>query len=76
VRRDFKYGKNHIPIQNFYLQDVVKNRRRQAGAEDRGGTIVENNQDRFVNPVQHAVKSGGSPEDAGWVHSPASLSYL
>ena len=24
VRGNFKYGNNHIPIQNFYLQDVVK----------------------------------------------------
>jgi len=24
LRGPFKYGKNHIPIQNFYLQDVVK----------------------------------------------------
>jgi branched-chain amino acid transport system substrate-binding protein len=24
VRGSFKYGNNHIPIQNFYLQDVVK----------------------------------------------------
>ena len=25
VRGSFKYGPNHFPIQNFYLQDVVKN---------------------------------------------------
>ena len=25
VRGGFKFGNNHIPIQNFYLQDVVKN---------------------------------------------------
>jgi branched-chain amino acid transport system substrate-binding protein len=24
VRGDFKFGPNHVPIQNFYLQDVVK----------------------------------------------------
>src|SRR6187200_2726782 len=24
VRGNFKFGRNHIPIQNFYLQDVVK----------------------------------------------------
>jgi branched-chain amino acid transport system substrate-binding protein len=46
VRGNFKYGPNHVPIQNFYLQDVVKN--------DKGefvlktvATIVENDQDRF-----------------------------
>ena len=25
VRGAFKFGNNHIPIQNFYLQDAVKN---------------------------------------------------
>src|ERR1700760_1979919 len=46
LRGPFKYGNNHIPIQNFYLQDVVK------GAD--GGlslktvaTIVKDNQDNF-----------------------------
>jgi len=46
VRGGFKFGSNHMPIQNFYLQDVVKN--------DKGefvlktvATIVENDQDRF-----------------------------
>ena len=24
VRGNFKFGNNHVPIQNFYLQDVVK----------------------------------------------------
>jgi branched-chain amino acid transport system substrate-binding protein len=46
VRGNFKFGSNHVPIQNFYLQDVVK---------DKDGalvlktveTIVENDQDRF-----------------------------
>jgi branched-chain amino acid transport system substrate-binding protein len=46
VRGDFKYGNNHMPVQNFYLQDAVK---------DQDGNfvlktlarIVENDQDRF-----------------------------
>jgi branched-chain amino acid transport system substrate-binding protein len=45
VRGKFKYGNNHIPIQNFYLQDAVKQ------GDDyvlkTVATIVENNQDRF-----------------------------
>src|SRR6476619_3423943 len=48
VRGDFKYGKNHIPIQNFYLQDVVKNAEGKLVLKT-VATIVENNQDRFVN---------------------------
>ena len=24
MRGNFKFGNNHVPIQNFYLQDVVK----------------------------------------------------
>jgi branched-chain amino acid transport system substrate-binding protein len=45
VRGRFKYGNNHIPIQNFYLQDAVKD-----GDEYRlktVATIVEMDQDRF-----------------------------
>ena len=45
VRGNFKYGNNHIPIQNFYLQDVVKE------GDDyvlkTAATIVEDDQDRF-----------------------------
>jgi branched-chain amino acid transport system substrate-binding protein len=43
-RGKFKYGPNHIPIQNFYLQEAVKD-----GDELRMktvATIVENDQDR------------------------------
>jgi branched-chain amino acid transport system substrate-binding protein len=46
VRGNFKYGSNHIPIQNFYLQNVVK-------ASDgsfvlkTAATIVKDSQDRF-----------------------------
>lgn len=46
LRGSFKYGKNHIPIQNFYLQDVVK----AAGGElslKTVATIVTDDQDRF-----------------------------
>jgi branched-chain amino acid transport system substrate-binding protein len=46
VRGNFKFGNNHMPIQNFYLQDAVKN--------DDGtyalktvATIVKDAQDRF-----------------------------
>ena len=44
VRGNFKFGPNHIPIQNFYLQDAVKE-----GDEYRlktVATIVENDQDK------------------------------
>src|SRR5919109_88286 len=44
VRGDFKFGPNHIPIQNFYLQETVKD-----GDEYRlktVATIVENDQDK------------------------------
>ena len=35
VRGAFKFGNNHMPIQNFYLQDVVKDADGQLVAEDR-----------------------------------------
>ncbi len=45
VRGSFKFGNNHIPIQNFYLQDAVKE-----GNDYRlktVATIVKDDQDRF-----------------------------
>jgi branched-chain amino acid transport system substrate-binding protein len=46
VRGPYKYGNNHVPIQNFYLQEAVK--------DDKGelvlktvATIVKDSQDRF-----------------------------
>jgi branched-chain amino acid transport system substrate-binding protein len=46
VRGNFKFGPNHIPIQNFYLQEVVKD------GDDYHlktmATIVENDQDKHV----------------------------
>jgi len=44
VRGNFRFGPNHIPIQNFYLQEAVKD-----GDEYRlktAATIVENDQDK------------------------------
>jgi branched-chain amino acid transport system substrate-binding protein len=46
VRGAFKYGKNHIPIQNFYLQDVVKDAE-GALVLKTVATIVKDDQDRF-----------------------------
>jgi len=46
VRGNFKFGPNHIPIQNFYLQEVIKD-----GEDYRlktVATIVENDQDKHV----------------------------
>ena len=46
VRGAFKFGNNHIPIQNFYLQDVVKDAGGQLSLKT-VATIVKDNQDRF-----------------------------
>jgi branched-chain amino acid transport system substrate-binding protein len=46
VRGGFKYGNNHIPIQNFYLQDVVKAADGQLSLKT-VATIVKDDQDRF-----------------------------
>jgi branched-chain amino acid transport system substrate-binding protein len=48
VRGPFKYGNNHIPIQNFYLQDVVKDEKGELSLKT-VATIVENSQDRFAS---------------------------
>lgn len=46
LRGPFKFGNNHIPVQNFYLQDVVKDAEGQLSLKT-VATIVENDQDRF-----------------------------
>lgn len=46
LRGSFKYGANHIPIQNFYLQDVVKDADGQLSLKT-VATIVKDDQDRF-----------------------------
>src|ERR1700759_2039845 len=46
LRGSFKYGNNHIPIQNFYLQDVVKDADGALSLKT-VATIVKNNQDNF-----------------------------
>jgi branched-chain amino acid transport system substrate-binding protein len=46
VRGSFKFGNNHIPIQNFYLQDAMKNPDGTYSLHT-VATIVENDQDRF-----------------------------
>ncbi len=46
LRGAFKYGNNHIPIQNFYLQDVVKGADGSLSLKT-VATIVKDNQDNF-----------------------------
>jgi branched-chain amino acid transport system substrate-binding protein len=45
LRGPFRYGNNHIPIQNFYLQDVVKDDGQLSLKTV--ATIVKDDQDRF-----------------------------
>ena len=45
VRGNFKYGNNHFPIQNFYLQDVVK--KGNDYVLKTVATIVKDNQDMY-----------------------------
>jgi branched-chain amino acid transport system substrate-binding protein len=46
LRGTFKYGNNHIPIQNFYLQDVVKDADGSLSLKT-VATIVKDDRDRF-----------------------------
>ncbi len=46
LRGTYKYGNNHIPIQNFYLQDVVMDADGQLSLKT-VATIVKDDQDRF-----------------------------
>jgi branched-chain amino acid transport system substrate-binding protein len=46
VRGSFRYGNNHVPIQNFYLIDVVKDANGELSLKTIT-TVVENDQDRY-----------------------------
>ena len=46
VRGAFRYGNNHIPIQDFYLQDVVKDADGTLSLKT-VSTVVKDDQDRF-----------------------------
>ena len=63
VRGNFKFGTNHIPIQNFYLQEVVKE-----GDDYRlktVATIVENDQDKHARQVHDAEVIGRMTASTG-----------
>jgi len=46
VRGDFRFGNNHVPIQSFYLQDVVQDAKGDFVLKT-VATIVKENQDSF-----------------------------
>jgi branched-chain amino acid transport system substrate-binding protein len=46
VRGSFRYGNNHIPIQDFYLQDVVKEADGSLSLKT-VATVVKDDQDRY-----------------------------
>ena len=46
VRGAFRFGNNHIPIQSFYLIDVVKDANGEL-SQKTVATVVENDQDRY-----------------------------
>jgi branched-chain amino acid transport system substrate-binding protein len=46
VRGAFRYGNNHIPIQDFYLQDVVKDADGTLSLKT-VATVVKDDQDRY-----------------------------
>jgi branched-chain amino acid transport system substrate-binding protein len=53
VRGNFKFGNNHFPIQNFYLQETVKEPDGTYGLKS-VALIVKDNQDRFHNECHMA----------------------
>ena len=54
VRGPYKYGNNHFPIQNFYLQDVVKDADGNLTLKT-VATIVKDSQDQFHDAVPDEV---------------------
>ena len=57
VRGNFKFGNNHMPIQNFYLQDAVKDAKGDFVLKT-VATIVKDNQDSFHDQVPDEVIGG------------------
>ncbi len=57
VRGDFKFGNNHIPIQNFYLQDAVKNADGSLRAQDRRDDR-QGRPGQIPRPMPDEVESG------------------
>ena len=51
VRGPYKYGNNHFPIQNFYLQDVVKDAEGNFTLKTIA-TIVKDSQDRSTRSAR------------------------
>src|ERR1700728_2602779 len=58
VRGPFRFGNNHVPIQNFYLQDVVKEADGSLSLKT-VATVVKDDQDRFHDkcPMKTSVHS-------------------
>ena len=56
VRGPYKYGNNHFPIQNFYLQDVVKDADGDLTLKT-VATIVKDSQDKHHEQVPDEVVS-------------------
>ena len=54
VRGPYKYGNNHFPIQNFYLQDVVKDADGMLTLKT-VATIVKDSQDKHHRQVPDEV---------------------
>ena len=54
VRGPYKYGNNHFPIQNFYLQDVVKDADGKLTLKT-VATIVKDSQDKHHAQVPDEV---------------------
>ena len=46
VRGSFRFGNNHVPIQTFYLQDVVRDSEGELSLKT-VATVVENDQDHY-----------------------------
>ena len=51
VRGPYRYGNNHFPIQNFYLQDVVKDSEGNLTLKT-VATIVKDSQDRSTRDAR------------------------
>ena len=56
VRGNYSYGNNHMPIQNFYLREVVEDDARVAGPPKSSSTVLTNHQDPYAGSVQALIE--------------------
>ena len=74
VRGKFRFGNNHVPIQNFYLQEAIKDR--DGYVLKTVATIVEDSQDRFHGQCPMKYKDGSTASPSALTRSSSDVTLI